>query len=38
MDLTGDIEDDEFWREFRSVIKGVKLEANIFGKILENTQ
>ena len=38
LDVPADIEDDEFWREFRRVVKGVNPEAYICGEIWWNAQ
>jgi cyclomaltodextrinase len=38
LDVPGDIDDDEFWREFRRRVKGTNPEAYIVGEIWHNAR
>ena len=38
MDVPYEIDDDDFWREFRQLVKGVNPEAYIIGEIWEEAQ
>lgn len=38
LDVPSEIDDDEFWREFRRQVKGVNSEAYICGEIWENAK
>jgi neopullulanase len=38
LDVPGDIDDDSFWQEFRTVVKGTNPEAYICGEIWTNAQ
>ena len=38
LDVPADIDDDEFWQEFRQIVKGVNKEAYICGEIWLNAQ